>query len=78
MFGLVWFGLVWFYGPSTIIGYLMPNPVFTYILDIRFVKTFGRYIELNDQTVLLQTIQFGMSQQSLILPNIPMYHHQFN
>ena len=23
---LVWFGLVWFYGTSTIIGYLMPNP----------------------------------------------------
>ena len=26
-----WFGLVWFYGISTIIGYLMPNPVYTYI-----------------------------------------------
>ena len=23
----VWFGLVWFYGISTIVGYLMPNPV---------------------------------------------------
>ena len=22
----VWFGLVWFYGISTIVGYLMPNP----------------------------------------------------
>ena len=28
----VW--LVWFYSISTIVGYLMPNPVFTYILDI--------------------------------------------
>ena len=28
------FGLVWFYGISTIVGYLMPNPVYTYILDI--------------------------------------------
>ena len=28
------FGLVWFYGISTIVGYLMPNPVFTYILNI--------------------------------------------
>ena len=27
---LVWFGLVWFYGTSTIIGYLIPNP-FLYI-----------------------------------------------
>ena len=29
-----WFGLVGFYGISTIIGYLMPNPVYTYILNI--------------------------------------------
>ena len=27
-------GLVWFYGISTIIGYLMLNPVYTYILNI--------------------------------------------
>ena len=33
-FGLVWFGLVWFNGISTIVGYLMPNPLYTYILDI--------------------------------------------
>ena len=26
----VWFGLVWFYAISTIVGYLMPNPVYTY------------------------------------------------
>ena len=37
--GLVWFGLVWlgwvrFYGISTIVGYLMPNPLYTYILNI--------------------------------------------
>ena len=28
------FGLVGFYGISTIIGYLMPNPLYTYILNI--------------------------------------------
>ena len=27
-------GLLWFYGISTIVCYLMPNPVFTYILNI--------------------------------------------
>ena len=27
----IWFSLVWFYGISTIIGYLMPNPLYTYI-----------------------------------------------
>ena len=31
---LVWFGLVCFYGISTIVGYLKPNPLYTYILDI--------------------------------------------
>ena len=36
------FELVWFYGISTIASYLMPNPVFTYILNIRFVNTFYR------------------------------------
>ena len=31
MVAIVWF---WFHGISTIVGYLMPNPVFTYILNI--------------------------------------------
>ena len=26
--------MVWFYGISTIIGYLMPNPFYTYILNM--------------------------------------------
>ena len=29
-----WFNFVGFYGISTIVGYLMPNPFYTYILDI--------------------------------------------
>ena len=37
LFGLVRFG---FSGISTIVGYLMPNPVFTYILNIWFVNIF--------------------------------------
>ena len=28
------YDLVWFYGISTIVGYLMPNPLYTYILNI--------------------------------------------
>ena len=28
------FGLVGFYGTSSILGYLMPNPVYKYILNI--------------------------------------------
>ena len=31
---LVEFDLVWFYGVSIIIGYLIPNLIFTYILNI--------------------------------------------
>ena len=27
-------GLVWFYGISTIVGYLIPNPVYKFILNI--------------------------------------------
>ena len=30
----IWFGLVGFYGISTIVGYLMLNPRYTYILNI--------------------------------------------
>ena len=30
----IWFGLVGFYGISNIVGYLMPNPLYTYILYI--------------------------------------------
>ena len=55
-----WFG---FYGISTIVGYLMPSPVFTYILNIRFVNIFLD-TQLNDQTVQFLRIQFSISQQS--------------
>ena len=30
----IWFGLVWSYGISMTVGYLMPNPLYTYILNI--------------------------------------------
>ena len=33
--------LVWFYGISTIIGYLMPNPLYTYISNIYDLVWFG-------------------------------------
>ena len=56
------FTLVWFYGISTILGYLMPNPPDACILNIWFMNTFGWYIQLNDQTVLFLKIQFSISQ----------------
>ena len=38
---MIWFGLVGFYGISTIVGYLMPNPFYTYILNIYDLVWFG-------------------------------------
>ena len=29
-----WFGSIWFYDISSIVGYLIPNPVYTYILKM--------------------------------------------
>ena len=43
---LVWFCLVLFYGILTIVGYLRPNPVFSYLSNI---YDFCRFTELNDQ-----------------------------
>ena len=34
-----WFALLLFYGISTLVGYLMPNPVFTYTLNIHDLFT---------------------------------------
>ena len=31
---MIWLGWVGFYGISTIVGYLMPNPIFIYIFNI--------------------------------------------
>ena len=37
----IWFGLVGFYVISTIVGYLMPNPLYTYVLNIYDLVWFG-------------------------------------
>ena len=34
---IVWLGLVWLDGISTIVGYLMLNPVYTYISNIYMI-----------------------------------------
>ena len=41
------FGLFWFYGISTIVGYFMPNP---------FLYSLAQVHSLNVKTVLFQTI----------------------
>ena len=51
---MIWFGLAWFYGISTIVCYLMPKPLSMYILDIWFdlvgfygISTIEGYLMLN-------------------------------
>ena len=41
----------------------MQYPVFTYISNIWLVRTFCRYTQLKDQTVLFLTIQFSISKK---------------
>ena len=122
---MIWFDWVWFYSISTIVGYLMPIPLYTYILNVYdlvwfglvlwhinhcrlfnaksslyiyikyiwfglvlwhinncrlfnakssfyiyilniwFVNTFCRFTQLNDQTLLILTIQLTISQKKL-------------
>ena len=59
---LIWFGLVCLYGISTIAGYLMPNPFYTYN-QFYFSPFFFIYTELKVKTILFQTIQFSINAQ---------------
>ena len=64
----IMFGLVRFYGISTIGGYLIPNPVL-YISSsisnnsVSRKYSFFAYTQLNVKTVLFQTIQLNISTQ---------------
>ena len=69
---MVWFNLVWFSGISTIVGYLMPNPVFTYILNM--ICKHILYTPLNDQTVLSQTIQLCISHLFELRLNVKKFY----
>ena len=69
------FSLVWFNGISTIVGYIMPNPVFTYILSIWFVNLFYKCTLINDQTVLFLTIQFSI--RHLFALSLPYISHSW-
>ena len=62
LFGLVWFGFVWFYGTSTIVGYLMLN-LFLYTQTVLFqtiqfsISTQFSSIWLLDRTLSSATTQ---------------------
>ena len=53
--------MVWFYGISTIVGYQMSNPVFTYILNM-ICKHILEIHTVKWSTVLFLMIQFSISQ----------------
>ena len=58
----IWFGLVWFYGISTLIDYLIPNPVYIYIYiypDIWFVNEYfvGNILNKTD-LICLHTVKW--------------------
>ena len=64
---LVWFGVFWFYGLSTIVGYLTPNPLYTYVLKIYDFVRFGfmLYQPLYDKSSLyiyIKYIWFGLGR----------------
>ena len=78
-FAIKWI-LVWFHGISTTVGYLTPNPFYTYILNIWLIfLNVTKHIfsnssmvslisntntQLKVKTVLFQTIQFSIFQKN--------------
>ena len=73
--------MIWFYGISTIVGYLMPDPFLctkTIIVQtIWFIRITGFfYTQINIKTVLLQTIQFSI-QKLFISSNLVCRNTQF-
>ena len=52
----------------------MPNPVFTYILNIWFVNTFCTYTQLNDQIVLFLSIQSCINHLFALSLNVKQFY----
>ena len=72
---LGWFGwLVFlFSGISTMVGFLLPNPVFKYILNIWFVNTF-RITQINDLAVQFPKIQISLSHLFVLSLNVKQFY----
>ena len=51
----IWFGLGGFFGISTIVGYLMPNPLYTCILNIYDLVYKPHFVDtsLNEPEIIL-------------------------
>ena len=69
------FGLVWYYGISTIVGYQMQNPLYTYILDIKDFKSFffvDKFLT-EPKLILLYTVKWF--QVFLLNTNNSIYYY---
>ena len=55
---MIWFGMVWFYGILTIVGYIMPNPFYTYISNIWYLKHFVNKIFKRACVHFLHTVKW--------------------
>ena len=60
----IWFGLVEFYGISTLVGHLIPNPVYSYILNIYDLKSQVNKVKCFQ--VLLFTSSNSIKHQPLV------------
>ena len=69
--GEIWFGLFWFYDIVTILGYLMPHPLYTYIEYIGFVNILTFLSE--NKLILLHT---GKRFQVLLCITNNSFKHQ--
>ena len=54
---LVWFVLIWFYNISTIVGYLTPNPIYVYILNM-ISKHISQITFLNDPELIFHSVKW--------------------
>ena len=43
-FNLIWLSLVWFDGVPTTVGYLMPNPLYTYMWCIQSYEMTDQFL----------------------------------
>ena len=90
---VIGFSLVWFYGITNIGGYLMPDPIYTYIYILNIYDLSTHFVDnifkqagnhLLHTFKWLQALLFHIIQHYSFIctqlndPSIVLYHKQFN
>ena len=70
------YSLVWFYGISTIVDYLMPNQYYTYILDIYDMYT--RFVGRCPRGVMVKAMDSGIVLSEFELQSRYYVHFRAN